>query len=155
MRRVGLAAVLACLALAPLIARPVLQEETKKSEDAASQKANEKPVEKPAEKPVEKPAAKQAAITVHVFLKAGDKDVPGGSSIELKPDSGNCDDLGDLESDVHSGKATFADVPVCKVKFLIYVTGYNAQGVSVDLSKCKEPITLKIDSQSPPKVGCS
>jgi hypothetical protein len=140
------------LALLPLSAALHPQEEGKKTEDNVAKKSEDSAPKKTEEKAKDKPSA----ITVHVLVTADKlKELPDGSSVEIKPDSDKCNAMTSVESDIHSGKATFADIPVCKVRLLIFVTGFNAQGISVDLSKCKEPITVKIDLGSPPKLSCS
>jgi hypothetical protein len=146
--RIRLLTALLCAALAPLTVKSMGQAGAEDAKDTAAKKDTEKPAERAAEK--------TAAMTVHVALYANElKELPDGSSIELKPDSESCNKMKNMESDIHSGRATFADVPVCKVKFFVFVTGYNTQSIPVDLLKCKEPITIKIDSQASPKASCS
>jgi hypothetical protein len=133
-----------CLSMLPLTARPAPQAEGKKTENSASKKKDEKTTEK------------AAIITIHVLVKADNlNELPDGSSVEIKPDSDKCNEMDSMDRGIHSGRATFEDIPVCNVRLMIFVTGFDAQGISVDLSKCKEPITIKIDSNSPPMVSCS
>ena len=146
--RIRLLTALLCAALAPLSVKSMGQAGAKNAEDTAPKNDSEKPAERATEK--------TTTMTLHVALYANElKELPDGSSIELKPDSDSCNKMKSIESDIHSGKATFANVPVCKVKFVMFVTGYNTQSISVDLLKCKEPITIKIDSQASPKASCS
>lgn len=79
--------------------------------------------------------------------------LPPGSTIELKGDDQACGDLSRHEQRLEPDKTTFLDLPVCRVKFRIFITGFNVQAVSVDLAKHKDPMKIVIKRTGPPVVS--
>ncbi len=130
-----------CVALLrPAAAIPVPQEEPVKPENGEAQKT----------------AAKKTRITAHFTVSAeGKSTLPPGSKIELKGDAASCKNL--LRPPQHLGPegATFPDLPLCRVKLWIYITGFETKIVSVDLAKYKDPMRILVKSKGPPVVDTS
>jgi hypothetical protein len=83
-------------------------------------------------------------IDVHIKIKASNaKTLPAGGSIELKGVEDSCNSLSQGQP-IMGGQATFQDLPVCKVRVDIVVTGFNVNRVKVDLRTYKEPMEIRI-----------
>lgn len=105
------------------------------------------PAEKPAEeatKAVEKPSA----ITMRIAVSAeGMERLPEGSRVELKGENG-CKNL-ERGQMILSGGALFPDLPLCKVKLRIFITGFPTKAASLDLTNYKRPITVVVREDGP------
>jgi hypothetical protein len=92
-------------------------------------------------------------ISVDVKVSAeGMSALPPGSTVGLKGDDQACGDLSRLEQRLEPDKTTFLDLPVCRVKFRVFITGFNVQSASVDLARYKDPMKIVIKRNGPPVV---
>jgi len=93
-------------------------------------------------------------ITLHIQLSAEGMDpLPTGSTIELKGDEETCKTNVQQTQHVELGEATFPDLPVCKVRLWIFITGFDTKTVPADLAKYKDPIRIVVKSNGPPVVN--
>jgi hypothetical protein len=131
---------LLCAALAQAaVAAPVPQDETGK----------------PATSPAKRPVDKKAKINVHIIVSAEGKDaLPSGSKMDLLGNEPACEDVQRLKHSIGADGATFTDIPVCKVKLNIYITGIDTKTVCVDLADYKDPMRILVKSNGPRVIGC-
>jgi hypothetical protein len=109
---------------------------------------------KPATSPARKPADKKAKINVHIIVSAEGKDtLPSGSKIDLLGNEPACEDVQRLKHSIGPDGATFPDLPVCKVKLKIYITGFDTKTVVVDLADYKDPMRILVKSTGPPVIN--
>ena len=78
--------------------------------------------------------------------------LPAGSTIELKGDEDACKKVRPPEQNITSDGVTFPDLPVCKVKLWIFITGFDAKILPVDLAHYKDPMRILVKSSGPPVV---
>ena len=98
--------------------------------------------------------AKKAKIDVHIIISAqGKNPLPSGSKIDLLGNEPRCQDVQRLQHSLGPNGATFPELPVCKVKLKIYITGFNIQIVSVDLAHYKDPMRIQVQSKGPPVIS--
>ena len=128
-----------CVALLPLaVVVPVAQDES----------------DKPATSPAKKPVDKKAKINVHIIVSAeGKHALPSGSKIDLLGNEQTCQDVQRLQHSIGPDGATFPDLPPCKVKLKIYITGFDTKTVSVDLADYKDPMRILVKSNGPPVIS--
>jgi hypothetical protein len=131
-------AMVLCLALPPFAAAiPLPQDEPPKPESTETKKTVEK----------------KTNISVHFTVEAeGKSSLPTGSKIDLKGDARACKNLKRLQQHLGSDGATFPDVPVCKVRLWIYITGFETKTLSLDLAHYKGPARILVKSKGPPAV---
>jgi hypothetical protein len=143
--KIGIAVTLLCLFPARLtVAIPASQEESGRPGNSDTKHTNENKTKKP---------SSETAIPVHIkILAQGMEALPTGSTIELKGNQETCKNLR-LTQNIQSGEVTFPDLPVCKVQLRIFITGFNAQLVSVDLASYKDPMRILVKSDGPPIVS--
>jgi hypothetical protein len=125
------------VALLPLaVAVPVLQGEPTNPETS----------------PANTPVDKKANIDLHIIVSAeGKQTLPSESKIDLLGNEQACHDLQRLRHSIApNGKATFVDLPACKIKLTIYITGFDTKSISVDLAHYKDPLRVLIKSNGPP-----
>ena len=93
-----------------------------------------------------------SAVPVHIQVSAqGMHKLPAGSTIEVKGKD-PCKSL-HLSQNIQNGDVMLPDLPVCKVELIIFITGFNAQTVSVDLGNYKDPMRISITPNGPPTVS--
>jgi hypothetical protein len=158
--RPGTPALLLCLALssaARAVALP--QEESPKTKKIEPTKIEPTKAEVKQDErtktgtPTAKPAP-TSKITVRVKVSAeGRSALPAGSTIELKGDDPACGNLTRPEQSLEPDETTFPDLPVCKVKFRIYITSFDVKAVSVDLAKHKDPMKILVRKSGAPVVS--
>lgn len=123
------------------VASPASQEDN----NSGNKKSEDKKPDKPATTPT---------VTLHVKVSTESAVLPKGSTIELKGDDKNCDTLSrpgqSLEPD---GAVTFPNLPECKVRLLIFITGYEFKVAPVDLGHYKDPIQISVRKVGPPIVS--
>ncbi|HYR88887.1 MAG TPA: hypothetical protein VE422_32725 [Terriglobia bacterium] len=98
----------------------------------------------------------QPSVSLEVKVDAeGVNPLPDQSTIELSADAdSDCGRAIHHEKPLHDGKATFKDVPVCRVVFTILVTGFPAQKIPVDLAEFKEfAILIEIKISGPAQIS--
>jgi hypothetical protein len=123
-------------------------QDIKKTSDAKQSDDGKKTDEKKTVKPTP-----GSTITLRIEVSAQGMDMlPTGSSIQLKGDDGTCKQL-EQEQSINSDQATFTNLPVCKVKLRIYITGFDGKTVLVDLAKYKDPMRIQVKSNGPPVVN--
>ena len=95
-----------------------------------------------------------STITIDIKVSAeGIETLPQGSTIELKGDDESCKDLRRPEEPIGpDGEVAFSDLPVCKVKLSIFITGFDFKTTVVDLAKYKGPIQIRVKVNGPPEV---
>ncbi len=109
---------------------------------------------KPAISPAKKPVDKKAKINVHIIVSAEGKDaLPSGSKIDLLGNEPACEDVQRLKHSIGPDGATITDLPVCKVKLKIYITGFDTKTVVVDLADYKDPMRILVKSNGPPVIS--
>ena len=144
--KLGLVILTFCLALAGMavVAQSTPEENTsdsKKTEDA-----------KPGN-PDKPGAASNINLQVKI-LAEGKHPLPSGSRVELKGDEKSCEKvsrpLQNLESE---GVASFPDLPACRVRLSIYITGFDRKSVPVDLTHYKDPLQILVKAVGPPVVN--
>jgi hypothetical protein len=64
-----------------------------------------------------------------------------------------CEDVQRLKHSIGADGATFADLPICKVKLKIYITGVDTKTAFVDLADYKDPMRILVKSNGPPVVS--
>jgi len=143
--KIGIAITLLCLFFVRLtVATPAPQDETIKPGSSDTKHADENKTKK---------ASSETAIPIHIKVFAqGRQALPAGSTIELKGDQETCKKLQRTQN-IQSGEVTFTDLPVCKVQLRIFITGFDAQLVSVDLANYKDPMRILVKSDGPPLVS--
>jgi hypothetical protein len=93
-------------------------------------------------------------INVDVQVSAeGMSALPPGSTVELKGDDPACGDLSRHEQRLEPDQTIFLDLPVCRVKFRIFITGFNVQSATVDLARYKDPMKIVIKRTGTPVVS--
>jgi len=93
-----------------------------------------------------------STVTLRIEISAqGMERLPTGSTIQVKGDDESCRHL-EQEQSINSEAATFTNLPVCKVKLHIYITGFDGKTVPADLAKYKEPMRIQVKSNGPPIV---
>jgi hypothetical protein len=93
-----------------------------------------------------------STVTLRIEISAqGMATLPTGSTIQVKGDDESCKHL-EQEQSINSEAATFTNLPVCKVKLHIYITGFDGKTVLADLAKYKEPMRIQVKSSGPPVV---
>ena len=134
------------------------QQEKPQEEQIEKQKQAEEKQKKAEEKQIKtEEKSKKAALkklTLQLVVTAeGKSELPPESRITLTGKD-KCGDLQDQESRLSTeGKATFHDVPECKVTFRIMVSGFETKIASVDLAKRKDPqIRIQVKVTGPPVV---
>lgn len=108
----------------------------------------------PAMRPANTPVDKKANINLQVIVSAeGKQTLPSGSKIDLSGNEQTCHDLQRLQHSVaQNGAATFNNVPTCKIKLTIYITGFDTKSISIDLADYKSPLKILVKAQGPPIV---
>jgi hypothetical protein len=109
---------------------------------------------KPGTSPAKKTADKKAKISVHIIVSAQGKDaLPSGSKIDLLGNEPACQDVQRLQHGIGPDGATFPDLPVCKIKLMIYITGFDTKTALVDLADYKDPMRILVKTNGPPVVS--
>ena len=99
-------------------------------------------------------AKKPAKINVHIIVSAEGKDtLPSGSKIDLLGNEPACEDVQRLKHSLGADGATFPDIPICKVKLKIYITGFDTKTAVVDLADYKDPMRILVKSSGPPVIS--
>jgi len=104
--------------------------------------------------PAKKPVDKKARIDLHIIISAeGKQALPSGSKIDLLGNGQACQDVQRLQHSIGpDGGATFVDLPLCKVKLTIYITGFDTKFVFVNLADYKDPMRIVVKSNGPPVI---
>lgn len=107
-----------------------------------------------------KTGEQKTSSTVKVKIKIsaeGKASLPPGSKIEWQGIEETCKNVtgrNRLESD----KPTSVNLPACKVKLTVFMTGYDTAAVTVDLAaneeNCQNLIRITVKRQGPAEVGC-
>jgi hypothetical protein len=109
---------------------------------------------KPETSAAKKPVEKKAKISVHIVVSAQGKDtLPSGSKIDLLGDEPTCEDVQRLQHSIGPDGATFPDLPRCKVKITIYITGFDTKPAFVDLADYKDPMRILVKSNGTPVIS--
>jgi hypothetical protein len=98
----------------------------------------------------------QSTANVKVKVSAEGKAVlPSGSKIQWEGIGATCRNVRG-EKTLQSAGATPVSLPACKVRFTVFVTGFDTKAVTVDLAgkedKFDEPILISIKRQGPAQV---
>jgi len=127
------------------------QEEKPQEEQIEKQKKAEEKRTKTEEKS-KKAELKKLAFQL-VVTAEGKSELPPESRVTLTSKD-ECADLQDQESRLSTeGKASFHDVPECKVTLRIIIPGFETKIASVDLAKRKDPqIRIQVKVTGPPVV---
>ena len=84
-------------------------------------------------------------VDLHIKIAAENMaTLPAGATVEMKGDEDRCKDLLEGQTIVASS-VNFQDVPVCKVRLDVVITGFNVNRVKVDLASYKEPMEIKVN----------
>jgi hypothetical protein len=99
----------------------------------------------------------EKTANVKVVISAEDKPtIPSGSKIEWESIGDSCKSASG-EQNLRPTDATPLTLPVCKVKLTIFITGFNAKAVTVDLvgneKKYGDPIQIKVKVQGSAEVS--
>jgi hypothetical protein len=107
--------------------------------------------------PLCRTAGAQNETVVSLDIKVEAEDViplPDQSTIELNASESDCARTIHQAKPLHDGKATFKDVPVCKVMLTIFVTGFRVQKVPLDLAGLREfAILVQIRNSGPAQIS--
>jgi hypothetical protein len=134
--------VLACLAVLQLGPAKGLAQQGKAAH--AENKANESKNGK------KKPPA---SVNVHIQVLAEGMDtLPQGSRIELKSAEEACGELQPVEKHFGTNGVTFNDLPKCKVKLNIFITGLEAKTGQVDLRASTGKMKVVVKPTGDPKI---
>ena len=151
MTRIRLApAVVGCAGLLALLGAGFPQSDQPQEQQAAESKKDEPHAK--AEEKNKKAETRNAALQLLVTAE-GKSELPAESRVTLTGKEG-CADLEEQESRLTAdGKASFHDLPPCKVTFRILIPGIETKIASVDLAKHKDPhIRIQLKATGPPVV---
>jgi hypothetical protein len=101
--------------------------------------------------------ADDRTANVKLMVSAEDKPaIPSGSKIQWEGTGDGCR-TEPIEQSLRATDATPLTLPVCKVKVTIFMTGFPAKAVTVDLvgneKKYADPIHIKVKLQGSPEVS--
>ncbi len=141
--KMGIPAALLFLAfLRPAVAMALPQEEANKSKKNDAAKGDEK--------------KNDATARVKIKISAeGKSSLPSGSKIEWQGIEETCKDVTGKRR-LESSGATSVSLPVCKVKLMVFITGFDTKAVTVDLAgneeRYNDPIRITVKHQGPAEV---
>jgi outer membrane protein assembly factor BamA len=143
--KIGILATLLCLVLFHLaVAIVIPQDEPNKPRNGDTKKTQDNPTPR---------VGSDATVSVRIKVSAqGMRTLPAGSTIQLKGNQDTCKEAVEREQPIQAGEATFRDLPVCRVKLWIYITGFDSQTVKVDLANYRDSLQIMVKSIGPPVV---
>jgi hypothetical protein len=106
-----------------------------------------------------KTAEKKTNSTVTVKIKVsveGKSSLPSGSRIEWRGVPESCKSVTGMKN-LGSDGAVSLNLPTCKVKLMVFITGFDTKLVTIDVpenkNKYKDPIRIKVKHQGSPHVA--
>ncbi len=101
-------------------------------------------------------ADEPATVSVKIKVTAeGKSSLPSGSKIEWKGAEESCKGSAGRKN-LETSETTRVSLPVCKVRLLVFITGFETKAVTVDLAanedKVEDPIRITVKHQGPAEV---